>query len=163
MAGSISYSGGASVRQRSSTRPQRSAKMQPSGTTPGGGREPGIVSSARFALSVSRRGMQRSSPTVYGWRGLLNTSRAGPSSTSSPAYSTPTRSHIFAITPRLWLMNRNEVSNSVRSAEIRSRTSDSTVASSAVVGSSRISSAGSAASAIAITTRWSMPPESWWG
>ena len=30
----------------------------------------------------------------------------GPSSTRRPAYSTPTRSHIFAITPRLWLMKR---------------------------------------------------------
>ena len=60
-------------------------------------------------------------------------------------------------------MNRSEVPNSGRSAEIRSRTSASTVASSAVVGSSRISSDGSDASAIAITMRWSMPPDSWWG
>ncbi len=63
----------------------------------------------------------------------------------------PTRSHILAITARLWLMNSSEVPNSSRSAEIRSSTSASTVASRAVVGSSRISSDGSAASAIAIT------------
>ena len=60
-------------------------------------------------------------------------------------------------------MNSSEVPNSRRSAETRSSTSASTVASSAVVGSSRISSDGSDASAIAITTRWSMPPDSWCG
>ena len=37
------------------------------------------------------------------------------------------------------------------------------VTSSAVVGSSAISSAGSLASAIAIITRWRWPPESWCG
>ncbi len=119
-----------------------------------------MVSSRPWSLRWPRRGMQRSSPTVYGCRGSANTSRAGPSSTSSPAYSTPTRSHILAITARLWLINRTEVSNSARSADTRSSTSASTVASSAVVGSSRMSSAGSAASAIAMTTRWAIPPDS---
>ena len=61
-----------------------------------------MVSSRPWSLRWPRRGMQRSRPTVYGWRGLSNTSRAVPSSTIAPAYSTPTRSHIFAITPRLW-------------------------------------------------------------
>jgi len=37
------------------------------------------------------------------------------------------------------------------------------VTSSAVVGSSAISSAGSRASAMAIITRWRWPPESWCG
>ena len=37
------------------------------------------------------------------------------------------------------------------------------VTSSAVVASSAIRSLGSAASAIAIITRWRIPPESWWG
>ena len=60
-------------------------------------------------------------------------------------------------------MNSSEVPNSWRSALTRSSTSASTVASSAVVGSSRISSDGSEASAIAITVRWSMPPDSWCG
>jgi hypothetical protein len=48
-------------------------------------------------------------------------------------------------------------------AATRSSTSASTVASSAVVGSSRISSDGSEASAMAITDRCSIPPESWCG
>ena len=72
-------------------------------------------------------------------------------------------SHILAITARLWLMNSTELSNSVRRAATRSSTSDSTVASRPVVGSSRISSAGFGASAIAITTRCCMPPDSWCG
>ena len=37
------------------------------------------------------------------------------------------------------------------------------VTSSAVVGSSAISSFGSQASAMAIMTRWRMPPDSWCG
>ena len=56
---------------------------------------------------------------------------------------TPTRSHIEAITPRLWLMNRIEVPNSLRSPRTRSsHLGLATVASSPVVGSSRISSEG---------------------
>ena len=38
-----------------------------------------------------------------------------------------------------------------------------TVTSSAVVGSSAMSSAGFRATAIAIITRWRMPPENWCG
>ena len=37
------------------------------------------------------------------------------------------------------------------------------VTSRAVVGSSAINTCGLQASAIAIITRWRMPPESWWG
>ena len=119
-----------------------------------------MVSSRSLSLRCPRRGMQRSSPTVYGCRGSENTESAGPSSTISPAYSTPTRSHILAITARLWLMNSTDVANSVRSAATRSSTSASTVASSAVVGSSRISSEGETASAIAMTARCAIPPDS---
>ena len=76
-----------------------------------------MVSSRPWSLRWPPRGMQRSSPTVYGCRGCSKISRAGPCSTSSPAYITPTRSHIFAITARLWLMNRIAVWNSSRSAD----------------------------------------------
>ena len=100
---------------------------------------------------------------MYGLRGSWSNSCAGPSSINSPPYSTPTRSHILAITARLWLITSSEVWNSARSAVTSSSTSASTVASSAVVASSRISSDGSEANAIAITTRWSMPPDSWCG
>jgi hypothetical protein len=66
----------------------------------------------------------------------------------------------LAITARLWLMNSTEVWNSRRRAATRSSTSASTVASSAVVGSSRISSDGDRASAIAMTARCAIPPDS---
>ena len=46
---------------------------------------------------------------------------------------------------------------------MRSRICACVVTSSAVVGSSAISSAGSLMSAIAIITRWRMPPENWCG
>ena len=49
------------------------------------------------------------------------------------------------------------------SRRIRSRIWAWMVTSSAVVGSSAISSAGSQASAMAIITRWRMPPDSWCG
>ena len=52
---------------------------------------------------------------------------------------------------------------SVRSLASRSRICAWMVTSSAVVGSSAISSAGAQASAMAIITRWRMPPESLWG
>ena len=48
-------------------------------------------------------------------------------------------------------------------SRIRSRIPAWIVTSSAVVGSSAISTFGSHASAIAIITRWRMPPESWCG
>ena len=57
-------------------------------------------------------------------------------------------------------MNSTVVANSCRSAATRSSTSASTVASSAVVGSSRISSDGEAPSAIAMTARCAIPPDS---
>ena len=79
---------------------------------------------------------------MYGWRGSRRTVSTGPSSTSLPAYSTPTREHIFEITPRLWLMNSTEVWSSRWSRDTRSSTSASTVASSPVVGSSRIEQGG---------------------
>jgi hypothetical protein len=49
------------------------------------------------------------------------------------------------------------------SSPIRSSTSRWMVTSSAVVGSSAISRSGPQASAMAITTRWRWPPESWCG
>ena len=57
-------------------------------------------------------------------------------------------------------MNSTVVSSSWRRAATRSSTSASTVASSAVVGSSRISSDGERASAIAMTARCAIPPDS---
>ncbi len=51
----------------------------------------------------------------------------------------------------------------LRRLSISSRICFWMVTSSAVVGSSAISSLGSQASAMAIMTRWRMPPDSWCG
>ncbi len=104
-----SCSGGSSRWQISSARPQREANTQPGSSCPSAGRKPAIVSSRPWSLRRPPRGMQRSRPTVYGWRGSCSTASTEPSSTRRPAYRTPTRAHIFAITPRLWLMKRTLV------------------------------------------------------
>ena len=83
----------------------------------------------------------------------------GPNSTIRPAYMTAMSSAISATTPRSWVMKTIEVLSSALRRIISSRICACTVTSSAVVGSSAISSFGSLMSAIAIITRWRMPPE----
>ena len=77
---------------------------------------------------------------------------------SAPAYITITRSQISATRSRLWLMNSMAMPSSSRSRASRSTTCACTVTSSAVVGSSAMSNFGWHATAIAIATRWRMPP-----
>ena len=60
-------------------------------------------------------------------------------------------------------MKRMDVPCSRLRSFIRRRIWAWMVTSSAVVGSSAISSLGRQARAMAIMTRWRMPPESWWG
>ena len=62
-----------------------------------------------------------------------------------------------------WVMKRIAVPLSRCSSRSRSKICACTVTSSAVVGSSAIRMSGRQASAIAIITRWRMPPESWCG
>ncbi|CFO96035.1 Protein of uncharacterised function (DUF1602) [Bordetella pertussis] len=62
-----------------------------------------------------------------------------------------------------WVMNTTPMRISSCSWRISCRICAWIVTSSAVVGSSAISSAGLQASAMAIITRWRMPPESWCG
>jgi len=61
------------------------------------------------------------------------------------------------------LMRMNERSSSLRRRAMSSRICACTMTSSAVVGSSPMTTAGSQASAIAIIARWRMPPDSSWG
>ncbi len=70
---------------------------------------------------------------------------------------------MLATSPRSWLIIRMAVPLAAQSSAIRSMISACTVTSSAVVGSSAISSSGPQASAMAIMTLWRMPPESWCG
>ena len=72
---------------------------------------------------------------------------------------TLTRSAIWATTAMSWVMNMTAVPYSRFSRLIRARISAWTVTSRAVVGSSQISSRGSQAIAMAMTTRWRMPPD----
>ncbi len=74
--------------------------------------------------------------------------------------SPTTASHISAMTPMSWVMNSSAVPLLRCSSRIRCRICACTVTSSAVVGSSAISSRGSHSSAMAIITRCFMPPES---
>ena len=84
-------------------------------------------------------------------------------STTRPAYITLTRSACPAITPMSCVISSMAMpSRSFRSLS-RARICAWMVTSSAVVGSSAMSSLGSQASAMAIITRWRSPPDSWCG
>ena len=159
--GRTERSTGTCVSVISSAYRQRSANTQRSSGRGLTGTRPGI-SSSRSRRSPGR-GIAPISPTVYGCCGAANSSSTAASSTLRPAYMTMTRSAMSATTPRLCVTSTIAVPNSSRTSRIRSRMPAWIVTSSAVVGSSAISIFGSHASAIAITTRWRIPPESWCG
>ena len=100
---------------------------------------------------------------MYGWCGRVKISSTVPSSATRPAYITTTSSAISATTPRSWVIITIAVLNSSWSVVISFRICAWVVTSSAVVGSSAIRRSGSLISAIAIITRWRMPPENWCG
>ena len=70
---------------------------------------------------------------------------------------------VSATTPRSWVIRITPMSKSRLTLSISSRICACTVTSSAVVGSSAISTDGLCTSAIAIIARWRMPPENWCG
>jgi hypothetical protein len=80
-----------------------------------------------------------------------------------PAYMTATRSHMRPTTPKSWVMNRIAIPVSACRRFRSFRYCSWMVTSSAVVGSSAISTAGSSLMAIAPTTRCFMPPLIWCG
>ena len=88
------------------------------------------------------------------------TAAVGPDSTIRPAYITSSRSQKLPTTPRSWLISRTALPCSavIRSSSVS--TCAWTVTSSAVVGSSAISSRGSQLIAMASATRCRMPPDS---
>ena len=83
-----------------------------------------------------------------------------PCSTTWPAYITTTSSTISATTPRSCVMSRSAESVRAWISLSSSRIWAWMVTSRAVVGSSAMSSLGSQERAMAIITRWRMPPES---
>ena len=162
MLGLAPVSGGSSARHLSVARPHRGANRQPGGGSARSGGSPGMFSS-RWLLSWLSRGMEPSSAWVYGWRMCRNSVPVSAVSTIRPAYITCTRSACPAITPMSCVMSSIAMPSRSLSSSSRARICAWIVTSSAVVGSSAISSFGSQASAIAIMTRWRRPPESWCG
>jgi hypothetical protein len=94
---------------------------------------------------------------------MLMTSCTGPISAMRPAYITATRSQVSAMTPMSWVISMTAAPCWAQTFFSKLMICACTDTSSAVVGSSATISLGSAASARAITTRWRMPPENWWG
>ena len=82
----------------------------------------------------------------------------GARSTTRPEYITATSSAISATTPRSWVIRMIAMPVCACRSRSRSRICACTVTSSAVVGSSAISRSGPQDSAIAIITRWRIPP-----
>ncbi|MDT4822763.1 hypothetical protein FQZ97_559760 [compost metagenome] len=117
---------------------------------------------SRCSLSCTE-GIAAISARVYGSRGRSSTWRTGPVSSTRPWYITITRSAASAITPMSCVMSIAAVPRSRQTRRNTRITCACTDTSSAVVGSSAISSCGSAHSASAIATRWRMPPENWCG
>ena len=80
-----------------------------------------------------------------------------------PAYITTTRCARSATTPMSWVISMIDMPSLAFMSSSNSRICAWIVTSSAVVGSSAISSFGWQASAIAIITRCRIPPENWCG
>ena len=137
---------------------QRGWKRQPAGGDARSGGEPGMPV-MRSTGPVSG-GKERIRPSVYGWRASACSRSPGASSTISPAYMIAMRCANSKRSERSCVMKRNANPKS----RCRSRTccmiSRCTTTSSAVVGSSMITSSGRRASAIAMITRCRIPPES---
>ena len=155
-------SSGPAAQHSSVARKQRGAKAQPGGRWARSGGRPAIVCSVSRRGSL-RRGTLLSSPTVYGWCGRAKSGLAGPLSTMRPAYMTRMRRHMPATTPRSWVITMTAASCSRESVLSRRRICAWMVTSSAVVGSSASSSLGLHERAMAIMTRWRMPPLNWCG
>ena len=152
---------GVSTLQMSIASPQRGLNAQPAGSFARSSGSPGMPIS--ISTVVSTRGTEASRPRVYGWLGAAKHASIGARSTMRPPYMTCTRSQNSATTPRSWVIMRIETPSSSDSSLSSFRIWSWMVTSSPVVGSSAISSAGSPASAVAIITRWRMPPDSSYG
>ena len=108
----------------------------------------------------SRSGVAANSRRVYGCLGSWYSASTGPCSATRPAYITTLRSHSCATTGRSCVTRSSASPSSRQSASSSSRICACTITSSAVVGSSAISTFGLHESAIAIAARWRIPPDS---
>ena len=126
------------------------------------GTMPGMVGQAALVRRALRQRVQQRR-RVGMMRVARTAARRAAASTSWPAYITTTRCAVSATTPMSWVISTSAMPRSRCSATSRSRICAWMVTSSAVVGSSAISRRGLQAIAMAIITRWLMPPESWCG
>lgn len=126
----------------------------------GSGGSPGSPRGANRDPASPIRGKAADSACPYGCRASSYTCRAGPSSTTRPAYITASRSQVSDSTARSWLIIMSPNSCSETSCWISRRICAWIITSSAVVGSSAMTRRGSQARAIAIITRWRWPPDS---
>ena len=128
------------------------------------GRRAARAGRSRDAGSPMRRERAAERPAVRVQRVARRPSSAGPSSTIRPAYMTATRSQVDDEHRQVVADDHHADAEVARPASvIRSSTWACTMTSSAVVGSSAMTSRGRQASAIAIITRCFCPPESWCG
>ena len=141
---------------------QRGWNEQPVGMPRRSGGEPGMPVSSR--RGPRRAGNERSRPfAVRVQRVAVDVGAAGASSTIRPPYMIAIRSENSTSSDRSWVMNSTEKPSRSRSSTSWPRICRCITTSSAVVGSSMMTTCGSRASAMPIITRWRMPPESWCG
>ena len=141
-----------------------SANRHPGGGASRSGGWPGIASTKVRSRRISGKARRRRA--VYGWAGPspgcsgAKIAAVGPVSTIFPAYITLTESQTSAITERSCEIRI--IDSSSRSVRLRNRSRICAwvITSSAVTGSSATISCGRHASAMAISTRWRIPPES---
>src|SRR6476659_2001145 len=149
------------ARQASTPRMHRSRNAHASPSFSSEGVMPRICASGRPGVLLA--GTESSRPRVYGCIGWSSTSSTPPDSTMRPAYMTHTSSARPAMTDRSCVIQMRPVPLSRASRCISCRICPWIVTSSAVVGSSAMMRSGWFASAIAIATRWRIPPENWCG
>ncbi len=114
------------------------AKEQPAGKCRGSGTTPGSKPCA--AVGRPAGAAKPAGPACRDAADDRKGKSAGACSTMRPAYITPTRSQVSAMTPRSWLISTSAIFISRRICRSRSRICAWIVTSSAVVGSSATSS-----------------------
>src|SRR3954452_8067721 len=152
---------GISAEHRSKACGHRGWNEHPEGIPRRSGGEPGIPASSR--RSPRSAGKDLSRPSLYGWSESLYRSAERASSTIRPPYMIAIRSENSTSSDRSWVMNSPEKSSRSRSSTSCARICRCITTSSAVVGSSMMTTCGSRTSAIPIITRCRMPPDSWCG
>ena len=117
----------------------------------------------RLASGSRARGQGAEQSLGVGMTRSRSTRAVGPSSTSLPAYMTAMRSASDETVARSWLIQIIAAPVSRTRPRISVRICAWIETSSAVVGSSATMTSGSCSSAMAMATRWRIPPENWCG